>query len=359
MKNKGVLLFVILLLAGFAGVVGKLYLDTIEAPVEVELAKPEIRDIVKKTVATGSITPRREVEVKPQISGIIEKVHIEPGQVVKKGDLMVTIRVVPDVVRLNEAEAQVRAAKLNERNAKSEFERFSKLKDVVSESEFAKQELAYELRQQELRAAQSHLQLVREGVASGSSAASNEVRATIDGMVLNVPSEEGTSVIESNAFNAGTTIATLADMTDMVFIGWLDEGDVGKVKEGMDLNIKVGALGDTKLTGKLEHIAPKASDNQGAIQFEIRAAVEMVDAVFLRAGYSANASIVLESRKQVLTINERVLQFDDGKAFVEVPTGPEATEKRFLELGLSDGIHIEVKEGLTEGVEVIVPKGVS
>ena len=166
MKNKGVLLFIILLTAGFIGVVGNLYLDTIEAPVEVELAKPEIRDIVKKTVATGSITPRREVEVKPQISGIIETVHVEPGQVVKKGDLMVTIRVVPDVVRLNEAEAQVRAAKLNERNAKAEFERFSKLKEVVSESEFAKQELAYELRQQELRARQSHLQLVREGVAA-------------------------------------------------------------------------------------------------------------------------------------------------------------------------------------------------
>ena len=181
----------------------------------------------------------------------------------------------------------------------------------------------------------------------------------MDGMVLNVPAEEGASVIESNSFNAGTTIATLADMTDMVFIGWLDEGDVGKVKEGMSLNIKVGALGETKLNGSLEHIAPKASDNQGAIQFEIRAAVEMTDAVFLRAGYSANASIVLESREQVLTVNERVLQFEDGKAYVEIPTGPETSEKRFLELGLSDGIHIEVKDGLTEGVELIVPKDVS
>ncbi len=355
MNNKGLLFFVILLITGFFGVVGKLYLDSVEAPVEVELTKPEIRDIVKKTVATGSITPRREVEVKPQISGIVAKVHVEPGQVLKKGDLIVTIRVVPDVVRVNDAEAKLRAAQLNEKNAKSEFERFSQLKEVISESEFAAQKLSYELRQQELRTAQSHLQLVREGVASGSSAASNEVRATIDGMVLNVPAKEGASVVESNAFNAGTTIATLADMTDMVFIGWLDEGDVGKVKESMTLDIKVGALGEQNLSGTLEHIAPKASNNEGAIQFEIRAAVEVQDAVFLRAGYSANASIVLDSRNQVLTLNERVLQFDDGKAFVEIPTGPETTEKRYLELGLSDGIHIEVKDGLKEGVEVVVP----
>ena len=270
MSNKGVVVFVILLVAGFAGVLGKLYVDSVEEPVEVKLTKPEVRDIVKKTVATGSITPRREVEVKPQISGIIQKVHVEPGQILEEGDLIVTIRVVPDVVRVNDAEAKLRAARLNEQNARGEFERFSQLKDVVSESEFASQKLAYELRQQELFAAQSHLQLVREGVASGSSAASNEVRATIKGMVLNVPAKEGASVIESNAFNAGTTIATLADMTDMVFIGWLDEGDVGKVKEGMTLEIKVGALGETKLTGTLEHIAPKAMNNGGAILFEAR-----------------------------------------------------------------------------------------
>lgn len=355
MNNKGVVVFVVLLIAGFVAVLGNLYLESVEAPAEVELTKPEIRDIVKKTVATGSITPRREVEVKPQISGIIAKVHVEPGQIVKKGELIVTIRVVPDVVRVNDAEAKLRAAQLNEKNAKSEFERFSQLKEVVSESEFSAKQLSYELRQQELRAAQSHLQLVREGVASGSSAASNEVRATVAGMVLNVPAKEGASVIESNAFNAGTTIATLADMTDMVFIGWLDEGDVGKVQEGMALDIKVGALGENKLRGALEHIAPKASNNDGAIQFEIRAAVTVQGEVFLRAGYSANASIVLESRTQVLTLNERVLQFEDGKAYVEVPVGAESSEKRYLELGLSDGIHIEVKDGLTKDIEVIVP----
>ena len=239
----------------------------------------------------------------------IETVHVEPGQVVKKGDLMVTIRVVPDVVRLNEAEAQVRTAKLNERNAKAEFERFSKLKEVVSESEFAKQELAYELRQQELRARQSHLQLVREGVASGSSTASNQVRATMDGMVLNVPAKEGASVIESNAFNAGTTIATLADMTDMVFIGWLMKATSASQRRH-EPEHQGGRRDQAKwLFGT---IAPKASDNQGAIQFEIRAVAEMTDGP--RAGYSANASIVLESREQVLTVNERVLQFEDGKA---------------------------------------------
>ena len=358
MKNKGVVFFIIVLVAGFAGALGNLYFESIQEPVEVEITKPEIRDIVKKTVATGSITPRREIEVKPQISGIIKKVHAEPGQIVEKGDLLVTIRVVPDVVRVNDAEAKLRAAQLNTKNAKREFERFSQLKEVVSESEFASQKLAYELRQQELIAAQNHLQLVREGVASSSSSASNEVRATIDGMVLNVPAKEGASVIESNAFNAGTTIATLADMTDMVFIGWLDEGDVGKVKEGMNLDIKVGALGEKRLTGTLEHIAPKATNNGGAIQFEIRAAVGFQNEVFLRAGYSANASIVLESRTQVLTLNERVLRFDGEKAYVEVAVDKENSEKRFLELGLSDGIHIEVVSGLTEGAEVIVPQDV-
>ena len=358
MKNKGVVFFIIVLVAGFAGALGNLYFESIQEPVEVEITKPEIRDIIKKTVATGSITPRREIEVKPQISGIIKKVHAEPGQIVEKGDLLVTIRVVPDVVRVNDAEAKLRAAQLNTKNAKREFERFSQLKEVVSESEFASQKLAYELRQQELIAAQNHLQLVREGVASSSSSASNEVRATIDGMVLNVPAKEGASVIESNAFNAGTTIATLADMTDMVFIGWLDEGDVGKVKEGMNLDIKVGALGEKRLTGTLEHIAPKATNNGGAIQFEIRAAVGFQNEVFLRAGYSANASIVLESRTQVLTLNERVLRFDGEKAYVEVAVDKENSEKRFVELGLSDGIHIEVVSGLTEGAEVIVPQDV-
>ena len=358
MKNKGVVFFIIVLVAGFAGALGNLYFESIQEPVEVEITKPEIRDIIKKTVATGSITPRREIEVKPQISGIIKKVHAEPGQIVEKGDLLVTIRVVPDVVRVNDAEAKLRVAQLNTKNAKREFERFSQLKEVVSESEFASQKLAYELRQQELIAAQNHLQLVREGVASSSSSASNEVRATIDGMVLNVPAKEGASVIESNAFNAGTTIATLADMTDMVFIGWLDEGDVGKVKEGMNLDIKVGALGEKRLTGTLEHIAPKATNNGGAIQFEIRAAVGFQNEVFLRAGYSANASIVLESRTQVLTLNERVLRFDGEKAYVEVAVDKENSEKRFLELGLSDGIHIEVVSGLTEGAEVIVPQDV-
>ncbi|MFC1609598.1 efflux RND transporter periplasmic adaptor subunit [Myxococcota bacterium] len=357
---------VIAIVGSFLATLVFLYVRSQGDTEDVNIEQPEVLDIVQKTVATGTISPRHEIEIKPRVSGIIEEIFVEAGQDIEKGALVAKIRIVPDVVRLNDAQAAVRAARINFENAKQELARYEKLRAVVSETEYNQQLVSFQLRQQEVDAAESRVQLVREGASAKSGQASNLVHSTVMGMVLHVPVKEGATVIESNAFNAGTTIATIADMKDMIFSGWVDEADVGKVREGMGLDIRVGALDDEPFKGELEHIAPKASKNDGAIQFEVRAAVAQQNGAFLRAGYSANADIVLERRHQVLAINERVLQFENGednkngngenrKVYVELQTGPEAWEKRYIEVGLSDGIHIEVLSGLDKDAKIRVP----
>ncbi len=313
-------------------------------------------DIVRKTVATGAIVPRQEIEIKPRVSGILETLSVEAGQHVKQGDLIGTIEIVPDTARLAQAQAAVKQAKITMTNAQNELDRAKKLRSqgIMASAQFSSYELAFQLAEQTLAAAQDNLQVIRKGASRSSGKTVNtEIRSTVSGMVLDVPVETGTTLTESNNFNAGTTVAIVADMGDMIFEGKVDESEVGKIKEGMPLVIRIGALEGVTFDGKLEYISPKGATEDGAIQFEIKAAITPVEGQFIRAGYSANADIVLEKADGVLAINESVLQFDEQKKpYVEVEIGPQRFERRDVELGLSDGIFIEVKSGITEADKV-------
>jgi HlyD family secretion protein len=336
-----------------------LYNKSQAKPVVFKTEKPLVTDIVKKTVATGAIVPRKEIAIKPRVSGVVDELVIEPGQIVKKGDLIAKIKIIPNVVSLNSAESRVKAARVRLNNAQTELERFKGLfaQQLISETELNQRKLDFELTQQEVNAASSNLQLIKKGAARGSGKVSNQVRSTVDGMVLEVPVEEGVSVIESNTFNEGTTIATVANMEDLIFKGTVDESEVGKIKTGMALDIKIGALDTKRFEGTLEYVAPKGTQIEGAIQFEIRAAIKPPKDVFIRANYSANADIVLDKREKVLAIREAVLQFDDEKKpFVEVEDGPQNFIRRDLKVGLSDGINIEILEGLDENAKLKRPQ---
>jgi HlyD family secretion protein len=270
---------------------------------------------------------------------------------------MARIRIIPDMVSLNNAEARVESATLNLAAAEKELTRTHQLlkEQLVSDSEFSRAQLEVDLGKKELSAAKNNVQLIKEGAIRGSGKVSNEVKSTVDGMVIEVPVEEGVSVIESNTFNEGTTIASIADMTDLVFEGKVDESEVGKLKEGMPVSISVGAIDQQRFEGKLEYISPKGVDKEGTIEFEVRAAITLQPGTFLRANYSANADIILDRRDQVLSIGENLVQFDSGKPFVEVEKAKGVFERRAVKLGLSDGIRAEVLEGVSEQDAVKVP----
>lgn len=358
MKRVIPIFLVLVIVGAFAGTLVFLYRKSQRKPVVYETQTPTVTDIVKKTVATGALVPRQEVAIKPRVSGVLEKLHVQPGQHVEKDELLAEIRIIPNVVSLNQAESAVKAARIAFQNAQRELARNRSLFEqaVISEAELGRYQLDYELKQQDLEAAESNLQLIKEGAARNSSKVSNHVRSTVAGMVLEVPVKEGESVIESNNFNAGTTVASIADMNDLIFQGRVDESEVGKLKEGMALDIKIGALEEQKFQGTLEYISPKGIASEGVIEFEIRAAIQGKPDVLIRAGYSANADVVLDRRQQVLAIDEGLLQFDDGKPFVEVEVGPQAFERRPIEVGLSDGIHIEVLGGIDAGTKIKKPQ---
>lgn len=262
------------------------------------------------------------------------------------------------MVNLNNAESRVNRAEIALENSKRKFDRQKELFDdgVIPAAEFEQFELNYENALEELSAAQSNLELIQEGQTKQAGTSTNtQVRSTISGMVLDVPVEQGNSVIESNTFNAGTTIATVADMTEMIFEGKIDETEVGKINEGMPLMLQIGAIEDMSFDAVLEHISPKGVEENGAIQFEIKADVVLQEEEFIRAGYSANADIVLARVDSVLAVPESVVQFEDDTAFVEIETNPQVFEKRIIELGLSDGINIEVVSGISEEDNIKVP----
>jgi len=349
-----------LLVLLFGGTLLFLYKKSQAEPVTFATESPFRTDIVKKTVATGSLVPRREIEIKPRISGVIEKLLVQPGDDVKTGQEIARIKIIPNMVNLNSAESGVNAARIGFENAKKELARYETLfkQQLISETELARYRLEFELRKQELSSASSNLQLVKSGAAKGSNKVSNVVLSEADGMVIDVPVKEGTSVTETNNFNPGTTIALVADMNDMIFQGKVDESEVGKIETGMDLEIVVGAIEKEKVEGHLEYIAPKGVAVEGAIQFEIKARIDPIEnkKIFIRAGYSANADIVLDRRHQVLAINESLLQFDpDKKPFVEVEVGEQKFEKRPVEVGLSDGVKIEVLKGIDEKMKIKRP----
>jgi HlyD family secretion protein len=354
LKIALLLLFVALVLWVFV----YLYKQSNAAPTVYETETPFTTDIIQKTVATGSVVPRKEIAIKPQESGIITDIYVEPGEVVKQGDMIARIQIIPEMVQVNEAESRVNKAKMAFENAEADFNRMKELYDqkVIAISEFQSEELRYKNSREELQTAENHLQLIQEGVTKKMGAKTNTViRSTIAGMILDVPVEEGNSVIKSNAFNDGTTVAVVADMSEMVFEGKVDETEVGKIKEGMHLLMTIGAIDSEKFDAYLEYISPKGVEEGGAIQFEIKAAVKLKEKQFIRAGYSANADIVLDRRDSVLAINEKVLQFSGDSVFVEVETADQVFEKRLVETGLSDGLNVELLKGINEEEKVKVP----
>ncbi len=315
--------------------------------------------IIKKTVATGSVTPRKEINVKPQVSGIIEKLYIVAGQEIKQGDIIAKVKIIPNMLNLANAENRINTAQVNFDNAKLDYDRNKTLFDqnVISKADMQVYDMKLNAAKIELESAQNQLQIIKEGASKTAGATSNTfVKATITGMVLDVPVKEGGQVIESNTFNEGTTIAVVANMGEMIFEGRLDESEVGKIKENMDIVLTIGAIDKESFTAKLEYIAPKGVTENGAIQFLIRAAIDKTNSSFLRAGYSANADIILDKKERVMAIPESVLQFDKEKPYVEIETKKQVFEKRFIKTGLSDGLNIEVLEGLQKTDHIKTPQ---
>jgi len=331
---------------------------------EIEVVK--VDNIEKRSVATGKVDPRNEILIKPQMSGIIAAVYKEAGDMVKIGEVIAKIKVIPDMVSLNGAESRVSRAQISFDQSKKNYERDSKLfaDKVISKEEFEKTELQYHNDNEELKTAKDNLSLTRDGISTNSAAISNTlVRSTINGTILDVPIKVGNSVIQSNNFNDGTTIATVANMSDMLFVGKLDETEVGKIKVGMPMDITIGALQDHKLTAKLEYVSPKGKEENGAIMFEMKAAVKVPKDIFIRAGYSANAEIIFSKSDNVVTIPESCIEFGGDTAFVYVlkTKEPQTFVKKQVKIGLSDGIKIEVKSGLKSkdkirGAEILEKK---
>ncbi len=317
--------------------------------------KPFISTIEKKTVATGKVVPEDEVEIKPQISGIIEKIYLEEGSQVKAGDLIATIKIVPNEQSLNQARGRVRNAEIAQKNVQIEYDRNKALfdKGVISSQDFNALQLQLDQADQELSNSRADYQIIRKGSSGGSSSANTNIRATVTGTILEIPVEEGDQVIQSNNFNDGTTVAAIADLGKMIFEGKVDEGEVGKLEIGTPLKISLGAVEGAELNAKLKFIAPKGIEETGAVQFKIEGDVEVDEDIFIRAGYSANASIVLEKKDSILVIQEALLQFDKktDKPYVEVATGSaeeQKFERRDIEIGISDGVNVEVVSGLDE-----------
>lgn len=349
MKRLFTLVFFIGLMATLVYTGYYLYQKSEEQPVTYDTESPKMGDVIKKTVATGSIIPREEVGVKPRVSGLLAELYLEPGMEVRRGQKIARVQIIPNAVELNQAEARVAQNQIALDNAERTFQRYEKLYEqgAISDEEYQTYQNNYDQARQQLTAARDNLELVRSGASSRSGEDFNVVVSPVAGTILDIPVEEGYSVIEPNNFNEGTTIATVANLQDMIFEGFVDESEVGKVREGMPCRITVGALNETQFEGRLEYIAPKGVEEEGAVQFKIRARVQPRDSLFLRAGYSANADIILERRDSVMVINESLVQYDDlQKPFVEVKTGPQEFERREVKLGLSDGIRREVLEGL-------------
>lgn len=351
MKKFFTVIVVIAILCSFIGTAVFLYKKSQEKPIVFETGKPFVTNIIKKTIATGKIIPRRDVEIKSQVSGVVEERYVEGGEAIKKGDLIAKIRIIPNIERLNAAESRLETAKLNFANSKLDLNRQKKLfeEKLIAEFEYRKYVHSFDLEKESLASAENNLQIIREGASKKAGSVSNLVTATLSGLVLDVPVKEGTFVTETNNFNPGTTIASIANMQDMIFEGTVDESEVGKIQEGMALLLNVGAMESEPFVATLEYISPKGWDDQGTIKFSIRAAVTLRDDKFLRAGYSANADIVLDRRDQVLAVNERLLVFEEEKIFVEVETSPQVFERREVQVGLSDGINIEILGGITGG----------
>ena len=323
-----------------------------------ETLETTISNLEKATIATGKVEPRDEILIKPQISGIIDVVYKQAGEKVQKGEVIAKVKVIPELGQLNSAESRVRLAEINARQSETDFSRMKALYEqkLVSTEEYEKSEVTVKQAREELQTAKDNLQIVKEGITqSNASFSSTLIRSTIDGLILDVPIKAGNSVIMSNTFNDGTTIATVADMNDLIFRGNIDETEVGRLHEGMPVKISLGALQNMTFDAELEYISPKGVEQNGANQFEIKAALRVPDTITVRSGYSANAEIVLERALQVLTVPESAIEFIGDSTFVYLLTDSipqQRFARRPVTIGMSDGIRIEVKQGLTEGQRV-------
>lgn len=318
-----------------------------------ETVTPEIADLEKTTVATGKVEPRDEVLIKPQISGIISEVYKEAGQTIKQGEVIAKVKVIPELGQLNSAESRVRVAEISTAQAETDHERIKKLYNdkLISREDYEKSEVEIKKAREELQTAKDALEIIKEGITKNSASFSSTlIRSTIDGLILDVPIKVGNSVIMSNTFNDGTTIATVANMNDLIFKGKIDETEVGRIHEGMPVKLTIGALQNLTFDAELEYISPKGVEENGANQFEIKAAVHAPDSVQIRSGYSANAEIVLQRAQKVLAVPEGIIEFSGDSTFVWVMTDsiPEQKfERHQIKTGMSDGIKLEIKEGLT------------
>lgn len=354
MKKFGKYLVFILIALVVAGTFAYLFKRSRPQEIRYEELTAEVADIVKSTVVTGKVQPRDEVNVKPQISGIIAELYKEAGQPVKEGEIIAKLKVIPDMSSLSSAQSRVRLSEVNLKQAKTNFEREKALydKQLVSADEYDKVAQALRQAEEELKAAKETLEIVRDGVSSSNkSGSSTLIRSSVSGLILDIPVKVGNTVINSNSFNDGTTIATVADMDDLIFDGNIDETEVGRLSVGMPVKITVGALQDVVIDANLEYIAPKATESGGTNLFEIKASLQVPEGITVRSGYSANAEIVLQTAAQVLSIAESALQFDGDQTYVYV-LGDNGYERRDVKTGLSDGVNIEIKEGLSLGEKV-------
>jgi HlyD family secretion protein len=353
MKKFLKITLLVILAAGIIGTFVFLWMKSRPKVVVYETVNAEITDLQKTTVATGKVEPRDEILIKPQISGIIDEVYKEAGQSIRKGEVIAKVKVIPELGQVNSAESRVRLAEINEKQAQTDFDRVEKLFNdkLISREDFEKSEVALKQARVEVQTAKDALEIIKEGITKNSASLSSTlIRSTIDGLILDVPVKAGNSVIMSNTFNDGTTIATVANMNDLIFKGKIDETEVGRIHEGMPVKLTIGALQNLTFDAQLEYISPKGVEENGANQFEIKAAVSVPDSVQIRSGYSANAEIVLQRAQQTLAVPESVIEFSGDSTFVYVMTDS-VPEQKFQRqpviAGMSDGIKIEIKSGVT------------
>ena len=353
-KNLKYILLALVALV-FIGTFVALWKNSRPKEIKYEQLEAKVMDIHKTSVMTGKIIPRNEVNIKPQISGIISELYKEAGQMVTEGEVIAKVKVIPEMSSLSSAQSRVRLADINLKQAQTNYDREKALydKQVVSAEELEQVRQALQQAKEEKNAAVETLEVVRDGVSrSNAKSSSTLVRSTITGLILDIPVKVGNSVILSNTFNDGTTIATVANMNDLIFDGFIDETEVGRVKEGFPMTITVGAIDDLKFDAVMEFISPKAQEKNGTNEFEIKAAVIVPDSVTVRSGYSANAEIQLEGVENVISIPESALEFQGDSTYVYLAKGDKKYEKTLVTTGLSDGINIEIKSGLKEGDKV-------
>ena len=353
-KNIGI----ILLILGFLFAIAYFVRTNSKSAIEYETTNPFMSSIELTSVVTGKVIPEDEVEIKPQLNGIIEKILVEEGDTVQNGQLIAVIKVVPDERSVYGAQAQVTSSKLNLENGEKQLNRAKELfaKQIISQQEFEDAELRYNSAKENLKAAENDLEIIMNGSVAGSSTANTNIRATLSGTILEIPVEVGDQVIAANNFNAGTSVAIIADLSQMIFEGKVDEAEVGNLTNGMKIIVTMAAIPDKEFNANLKFVAPKGTEEGGAVQFKIEAELTLDDDTFVRAGYSANGALVVNSKTDIMVIPEAVLQFDrrTQQAFVEIEISDQNFERRELETGLSDGIKVEVLSGveMTDNIKI-------